>query len=47
VEVDGHLQPLRIEFKAPLADAKAAHHVLVDMIKEAQQANHDASGDGQ
>ncbi|TAD78828.1 MAG: DUF2470 domain-containing protein [Oscillatoriales cyanobacterium] len=39
VEVGSDLQPLRIEFKAPLADAKAAHHVLVEMIKEAKQAN--------
>ncbi len=38
VEVDGGLQPLRIEFKEPLADAKAAHHVLVAMIQEAKQA---------
>lgn len=38
VDVAGDLQPLRIEFKAPLADAKAAHHVLVEMINEAKQA---------
>jgi putative heme iron utilization protein len=29
-------QPLRIPFPRPLADAKAAHIVLVEMMKEAQ-----------
>jgi putative heme iron utilization protein len=33
-EVEGQPVPVRIKFEAPLEDAKAAHHVLVDMLKQ-------------
>jgi putative heme iron utilization protein len=33
VQVDGEDQPVRIAFDHELADAKEAHHVLVEMLK--------------
>ncbi|MEM1426287.1 MAG: DUF2470 domain-containing protein [Cyanobacteria bacterium P01_H01_bin.130] len=36
-QVDGTAQPVRISFEKPLADAKEAHVVLVDMLKAARQ----------
>jgi len=33
ISVDGTTQPLRIAFDHELADAKEAHHVLVEMLK--------------
>ena len=39
-QVDGTLTPVRIQFEQPLQDAKDAHHVLVDMMKQAQMAAH-------
>jgi putative heme iron utilization protein len=33
VQSDGATQPLRIAFDHELADAKEAHHVLVEMLK--------------
>jgi putative heme iron utilization protein len=33
ISVDGTKQPLRIAFDHELADAKEAHHVLVEMLK--------------
>jgi putative heme iron utilization protein len=33
VDVAGAMQPLRIDFDHELADAKEAHHVLVEMLK--------------
>jgi putative heme iron utilization protein len=33
VEVNGTTQPMRIVFDHELADAKEAHHVLVEMLK--------------
>ncbi|NEP58791.1 MAG: DUF2470 domain-containing protein [Symploca sp. SIO2G7] len=35
--VDGHNRPVRVSFERPLADAKDAHHVLVDMLKQVRQ----------
>jgi putative heme iron utilization protein len=33
VQVNGETQPVRIPFDHELADAKEAHHVLVEMLK--------------
>ena len=33
-QVDGATVPVRVTFDHPLADAKEAHHVLVDMLKQ-------------
>jgi putative heme iron utilization protein len=33
VQVNGESQPVRIAFDHELADAKEAHHVLVEMLK--------------
>jgi putative heme iron utilization protein len=38
-QVDGQPTTLRIVFDHPLADAKAAHHVLVEMLKQIPQAD--------
>ena len=35
-EVEGASVPVRVTFNHPLADAKEAHHVLVDMLKQAR-----------
>ncbi|MEL6384421.1 MAG: DUF2470 domain-containing protein [Cyanobacteria bacterium J06626_18] len=35
-EVEGAPIPVRVKFDHPLADAKEAHHVLVDMLKQAR-----------
>lgn len=35
-EVNGERVPVRVPFAAPLADAKEAHYVLVDMLKQAR-----------
>lgn len=35
-EVEGQQVPVRVAFEAPLENAKAAHHVLVDMLKQVQ-----------
>ena len=32
--VDGQNTPVRVSFERPLADAKDAHHVLVEMLKQ-------------
>ncbi|MBX2864063.1 MAG: DUF2470 domain-containing protein [Leptolyngbyaceae cyanobacterium MAG.088] len=32
--VEGQTTPVRISFERPLADAKDAHHVLVEMLKQ-------------
>ena len=32
--VNGQSTPVRISFERPLADAKDAHHVLVEMLKQ-------------
>ena len=32
--VDGEMTPVRVSFERPLADAKDAHHVLVEMLKQ-------------
>lgn len=36
--VDGQSTPVRVSFERPLADAKDAHHVLVEMLKQVKQA---------
>lgn len=36
-EVDGTSVPLRIPFDPPLSDAGAAHHTLIDLLKQARQ----------
>ncbi|MEM1252173.1 MAG: DUF2470 domain-containing protein [Cyanobacteria bacterium P01_H01_bin.21] len=36
--VDGQSTSVRVSFERPLADAKDAHHVLVDMLKKVKQA---------
>jgi putative heme iron utilization protein len=33
VQANGEMQPVRIPFDHELADAKEAHHVLVEMLK--------------
>ncbi len=33
-QVDGEEKPVRVAFKRPLADAKEAHVVLVEMLKQ-------------
>ena len=35
--VEGQSTSVRINFERPLADAKDAHHVLVDMLKKVKQ----------
>jgi len=35
-QVDGTATPVRVEFERELADAKDAHHVLVEMLKQAR-----------
>jgi len=35
-EVGGQQVPVRVTFEAPLENAKAAHHLLVDMLKQAK-----------
>ncbi len=35
--VDGQNTIVRISFERPLVDAKDAHHVLVDMLKQVKQ----------
>lgn len=35
--VDGQSTPVRISFERPLTDAKDAHHVLVEMLKQVKQ----------
>ncbi|MDA0266962.1 MAG: DUF2470 domain-containing protein [Cyanobacteria bacterium] len=35
-EVEGQQVPVRVEFETPLENAKAAHHLLVDMLKQVQ-----------
>ncbi len=35
-QVDGQAQSVRVPFAKPLADAKEAHDVLVDMLKSAK-----------
>ena len=35
--VDGQSTPVRVSFERPLADAKDAHHVLVEMLKQVKQ----------
>jgi putative heme iron utilization protein len=37
VQVNGESQPVRIAFDHELADAKEAHHVLVEMLKIAKE----------
>jgi putative heme iron utilization protein len=37
VQVNGGTQPVRIPFDHELADAKEAHHVLVEMLKIAKE----------
>jgi putative heme iron utilization protein len=37
-QVDGATVPVRVAFDHPLADAKEAHHVLVDMLKQIPSA---------
>ena len=39
-EVEGTSVPVRVTFDHPLEDAKAAHHVLVDMLKQARSQTH-------
>lgn len=39
-QVDGSSMPVRVNFDHPLESAQEAHHVLVDMLKKAQGANH-------
>lgn len=38
-QVDGATVPVRVAFDHPLADAKEAHHVLVDMLKRLPTAS--------
>lgn len=35
-QVDGTAVPVRVPFEKPLENAKEAHHVLVDMLKQAR-----------
>ncbi|EKV02877.1 putative heme iron utilization protein [Leptolyngbya sp. PCC 7375] len=35
--VNGQNTPVRVSFERPLADAKDAHHVLVEMLKKVKQ----------
>ncbi|MBT9313705.1 DUF2470 domain-containing protein [Leptothoe kymatousa] len=35
--VDGQNTPVRVSFERPLADAKDAHHRLVEMLKQVKQ----------
>ncbi|MEM9264925.1 MAG: DUF2470 domain-containing protein [Cyanobacteria bacterium P01_F01_bin.13] len=37
--VDGQNTPVRVTFERPLVDAKDAHHVLVEMLKQIKQPN--------
>lgn len=37
IQVDGTTQPLRIVFDHELADAKEAHHVLVEMLNPTKE----------
>lgn len=37
IQTDGTTQPLRIAFDHELADAKEAHHVLVEMLKPTKE----------
>ncbi|MEM6837939.1 MAG: DUF2470 domain-containing protein [Cyanobacteria bacterium P01_C01_bin.120] len=37
-DVDGTQTPLRIAFDHPLANAKEAHHVLIEMLKQPRQS---------
>lgn len=39
-QVEGTPTPVRIQFEHPLQDAKDAHHVLVDMMKQAKVTAH-------
>ncbi|MBE9065694.1 DUF2470 domain-containing protein [Leptolyngbya cf. ectocarpi LEGE 11479] len=36
--VEGQPTPVRISFERPLTDAKDAHHVLVEMLKQVKPA---------
>ncbi|ESA33544.1 heme iron utilization protein [Leptolyngbya sp. Heron Island J] len=36
--VDGQNTAVRVSFERPLADAKDAHHVLVEMLKQVKKA---------
>ena len=36
--IDGQSTPVRVSFDRPLADAKDAHHVLVEMLKQVRKA---------
>ena len=36
--IDGQSTPVRVSFERPLADAKDAHHVLVEMLKQVRKA---------
>jgi putative heme iron utilization protein len=38
-QVDGQPTAVRVVFDHPLADAKAAHHVLVEMLKQIPETN--------
>ncbi len=35
--IDGQSTPVRVSFERPLTDAKDAHHVLVEMLKQVKQ----------
>lgn len=37
-QVEGSAVPVRVTFDRPLGSAKEAHHVLVDMLKQARGA---------
>ena len=37
-EIDGNSIPVRVDFDQPLQNAKEAHHVLVDMLKQIPKA---------
>ncbi len=39
-QVDGEAVPVRVAFANPLANAQEAHHVLVDMLKQARTSTH-------
>jgi putative heme iron utilization protein len=36
-QVNGSSVPLRIPFERPLTDSEDAHHVLIDLVKQARQ----------
>jgi putative heme iron utilization protein len=36
-QVNGSPVPIRIAFERPLTDSEDAHHVLIDMVKQARQ----------